>query len=49
MKKKIGFVSMDPSLAKWLVDRMKTMPPSVSSDSDFWMRCAVCSPKRTRR
>ncbi len=41
MKKKIGFVSMDPSLAKWLVDRMKTMPPSVSSDSDFLD--ALCS------
>ncbi len=35
MKKKIGYVNLDPSLLRWLSDRLKEAPLSASSAGDF--------------
>lgn len=41
MKKKIGFVSLEPSLAQWLVEKIKTAPASVSGKQEF--SDAICA------
>lgn len=48
MKKKIGFVSMDSVLAKWLLEKLIQEPPESDCAADLLRVCMICSAERQR-
>ena len=42
MKKKIGFVSMDPVLGAWLLEMLAKEPPESENAAELCSACRTC-------